>query len=619
MAVAFAAIVYFAVFRLPFRFPPSRRMVSPSYVFGFNNAVAILAMAVLLGAAILYCLWRGRDGCRPMIAFDDVLGPRRLPSWLFLAMATAYAGLTLTAYGYAQRGVSAPLTWESRHFLHRIKLMEVYGLRPYVDFQAEYGPALMYPPVYLHHMLAPLGVTVEGAYFLCHLAMNLAGLWCLFYLLTHAAAPRHSKAVAFVVVGFAGFAPYMGLNGVVLRYVCPYASVLIGHRVLGPGRVGVWPRPWRSVVSVAVVAALLGVNVVISPEIAVAFALGWLVYVVLAAKQDWRPLAATLVAMVATAAACRFALPDAYYGSLLRFSEGANNLPLVPAAHLVLYLLTLALVVPPLSAAGLRGGTPDAAVLGALGALTVVMMPGALGRCDPPHVLFYGMGASLLLMVRLANTSRRTFATYMVAYAAVSIGMMQVVNVVVFLGVGFSHRDVALHPIRSARTLSHNLRSDFARPDLSYLSALDKYPPIGLPFATYGGDNAAESYLFERRKVAPEFYIGSVGVYTEADIARKLDDVARQEYLLVKQGWERPRHEDRCRTYQGSLRSWFVYPARLDCKRLDLDPHGELTRFLAANYRPVERIGPSLVLRRISPAPAFTPSIDVTDFAAASR
>ena len=619
LAATFAAILYFAIFRLPFHFPPSRRMVSPSYAFGFNNAVAILAMAALLAAATFYCLWRGRDVCRPQIRFDDEIGTQRQPSWLFFAIAAVYTGLTLTAYGYAQRAPSAPLIWESRHFLHRIKLMEVYGLRPYVDFQAEYGPALMYSPFYLHRVLAPLGVTVEGAYFLCHLAMNLAGLWCLSYLLTHATAPRRGRAVAFAVLGLAGFAPYMGLSGVLLRYACPYASVLLGHRILGPARFGT--SLWRWPSAVAVVAALLVANVLISPEIAVAFALGWFVYVLLAARQDWRPLTASLVAMGATAAACWLTLPEAYFGSLLRFSEGANNLPLVPAAHLVLYLLTLVLVVPSLSAAGLRGGTPDAPVLGALGALTVVMMPGALGRCDPPHVLFYGMGASLLLMVRLANTSRRAFAAYSVAYVAISVGMMQMVNLVVFFGV--SHRDLMLHPIRAARMLSHKLRGDLAPQDLSYLTALDKYPQIGLPFATYGRDIAAESYLFDRHKVAPEFYVGLVGVYTEADIARKLGDVGRHEYLLVRQGMEKPRDDDRCRIYLGSLRAWFVYPARLECKRLDLDSQGELTRFLATNYRPVERIGPSLVLRQIRPAPAATPSyapsVDTTDPTEASR
>jgi hypothetical protein len=44
---------------------------------------------------------------------------------------------------------------------------------------------------------------------------------------------------------------------------------------------------------------------------------------------------------------CWLFLPVAYYGSVLWFSEGAANLPLLPAAHLLLYILTMFLVVPP--------------------------------------------------------------------------------------------------------------------------------------------------------------------------------------------------------------------------------------------------------------------------------
>jgi hypothetical protein len=568
-------------------------------LFGFNNTVAILALAGLLGVAALYTRLRLVDGHASLVRFpqDHEHGMPGLPAWLFALMAALYAALTGAAALYAQQGAVAALTWESRHFLHRIKLLELYGLRPYVDFQAEYGPALMYPPVYLHRLLEPLGVSREWAYFGCHLLMNVAGVGCLYYILRHAAAPRWARGVCFLLVGVAGFAPYLGLNGVVLRFACPYASLLLGHRILLRLHAATPRLRWST--TFAAVATLLLINVLISPEIALAFTLAWLAYGGLAIRQDWRLLAVSVTAMVVTALGCRFGLPDAYYNSLLRFSQGANNLPLLPAAHLLLYIVTLVLLVPPLLAAGLRGGTRDAPLLGAFGALTVVMAPGALGRCDPPHVLFYGLGASLLLMTGLANKSRRALAAYAVAYAVVFIGMMQVVNLVVFFNVRPRH---FLEPVWGVRSVVATVLSDLAPRDLSYLSALDKYARVGLPYATYGGDNAAEAYLFERRKVAPEFYIGAVGVYTEAEIARKLDDVFRHEYLLVKDGWQRPWTQDPCVSYRNGLWKWFLYPARLECKRLDLDSHGDLNRFIAANYRPIERVGPSLVLQRIPEA-----------------
>src|SRR4030095_3089496 len=205
----YAIVGYFALFWLPFYFPPRQRLVSASYAFGFNNGVAMLAMVVLLGAATLYRLLGGpRD---PLLCFpDDSPHVTRLSGGLVTAMSAVYAGLTVGLYAYTLGAATAYLTWESRHFLHRIKLVETFGLRPYAEIHVEYGPALMYAPVYLHRLLPPFGVSIEAAYFLYHLLLNVAGLWCLWYLLQHAAAPLRAKAVTFVVVGMGGFALLQG-------------------------------------------------------------------------------------------------------------------------------------------------------------------------------------------------------------------------------------------------------------------------------------------------------------------------------------------------------------------------------------------------------------------------
>jgi hypothetical protein len=596
LATAFALVAYLAVFWLPFYFPPKQLLVSPSYAFGFNNSVAVLAMAALLGVATLHYLFLSRPRARdPLVSFpEDGASAPRSWAWLFVAMAGVYTVLTGVMYAYTRGAATASLTWESRPFLHRIKLVEAYGLRPYAEVQSDYGPALMYPPIYLHRLLAPLGVTVQGAYFLCHLMMNVAGLWCLWYLLRHVAAPARAKAAVFIVVGIAGFAPYMGLNGVVLRYVCPFAALLLGHRVWIALRVA--PPPPRWVTLSFIIAALAVVNVLLSPEVAVAFVLGWLAYAVLWTRTDRRLLVVSLPTLAGTAVGCYFLLPPEYYGFLLRFSQGAHNLPMVPAAHLVLYLVTLALIVPPLLAAGWRGGRSDAALLGSLGVLSVVMMPGALGRCDPPHVLFYGLVVSMLLMIRLANCSLRAYGAYMLAYAGVFIGMMQLANLGYFFGL--STRDLLTHPAPAIRRFIDEQRAEFAPRDYRYLAALDKYPAIGLPFATYSGDNAAEDYLFANRKVDPEYYVGAVGVSTEAEISRKLAETARHEYLLVKKGWEKLPNARSDGSYLGGLRTWFIYPVRLEWKRPDLDHHGEIDRFIVEHYRAIEEVGPSVVVRR---------------------
>src|SRR5262245_17880620 len=136
---AFVIVAYFALFRLPFYFPPKQLLVSASYAFGFNNRVAVLAMVILIGAATLHRVFLG--GSRDAFLSFEQDGARetRLSPLLFVAMVGVYTLLTAVMYGYTHGAATSMITWESQHFLHRIKLVETYGLRPYVDIQAEYG------------------------------------------------------------------------------------------------------------------------------------------------------------------------------------------------------------------------------------------------------------------------------------------------------------------------------------------------------------------------------------------------------------------------------------------------------------------------------------------------
>ena len=50
----FVPLAGYLVFRLPFRFPPTGMMASPSLVFGFNNAVAFVAVVTLVGVVAVF-------------------------------------------------------------------------------------------------------------------------------------------------------------------------------------------------------------------------------------------------------------------------------------------------------------------------------------------------------------------------------------------------------------------------------------------------------------------------------------------------------------------------------------------------------------------------------------
>jgi hypothetical protein len=608
--LALSLVIYYAAFQLPFRFPPQRRLWSLSYIFGFNNQVAIFAMAALLGVVtLLYLLRRSRQcGCHIAFACE---GYRRGSRSLVVALLVAglsYTGLTFVAYVYNEQ--SAPwLMWETRHHLHRLWLMDLYGLRPYSEISAEYGPVLVYGPLGVYGLLKSFGISHEQAYFVCYLLLNVAGLWCIYYVLSRAKMAPRAKLAAFGVLAVAGFTPYMGISGVLVRYLFPFVTLFLGNRIVE------WAFRQRNHIRYGicaiVISLLLGANILLSSEVGVAFALAWLGYALLTVRYRLQVLAISLVALVIGAVICWLLLPGPYYSTLWHFSAGANNLPLLPAPHILLYLLTMFLLVPQLLADGARGwiagDRSNLVICGSLGVLCVAMMPGALGRCDPPHVLFYGMGASMLLMIRLASVSRLAFTTYVGAYAAVFVVLIQLINLKVFYGISpqvfFSPNAVAV--------LAQKLRkgSGTDHPNIVTLSALDRYSRLGLPFASFG-DPAVERYALVRGKVEPEYYISTVGVYDSAAVERKLRDVGNAEYLLVPENFSRfaaftsSQPSNRCAGYLKSLREWFLYPATLSCRTEPIDPLSSLQSFIVDNYVAVEHIGSWLVLRRASAAPS---------------
>jgi len=338
------------------------------------------------------------------------------------------------------------------------------------------------------------------------------------------------------------------------------------------------------------VSALGVVNLLISPEIGAAFGLGWGAYCAFTALTD-RPRAILgLAGLVVAGAFGALMLPLEYAGSVLSFSGGANNFPLVPAAHIVFYLAILFVAVPTLLTDALSARGTQRALLFSMATICVVMIPGALSRADPPHVLFFSLGVALLLFVQAAMRSRRGFALYAVVYAVVIIGGTHVSNARAFYGASLR----SLHPENIV---------DFVRrqePEMTdtQLDRLEQYPPLGLPFCSYGTDRRTMAYLWSRRQIDPEYYCGIIGVYTEDQLSRKLADTTRHEYLLVRKTWLG--QTDPCSRHIAVIRSSFIYPGPLWCRHDALETDLAVSRAIIMHYRVAEELGPYVVMRRSS-------------------
>ena len=93
--LALAAIAYYALFRLPFLFPPRQRLSSASYAFGFNNSVAILALAGIVAIlTLIYLLRPGRVAQLPITFVDQSRQPKRRMRVVFAIVSICYAVLT---------------------------------------------------------------------------------------------------------------------------------------------------------------------------------------------------------------------------------------------------------------------------------------------------------------------------------------------------------------------------------------------------------------------------------------------------------------------------------------------------------------------------------------------
>ena len=194
-------------FSLPYYWPPGTRLVSPSYVFGFNNKIAIACVLAGLGViTLLKAAWR-TDARPAPISWDfSARAPRALH--LFAGMAAWYLVVTAAIYFLIARPDGYyKLDWESSHFIWRLKLMDIYSLQPYADFKSEYGPALVYLPFWTFRFLRPLHVTHEASYYALHFVLNLLGLFCIYIFISHAQAPLRWKSAAFVLLGLSAFAP----------------------------------------------------------------------------------------------------------------------------------------------------------------------------------------------------------------------------------------------------------------------------------------------------------------------------------------------------------------------------------------------------------------------------
>jgi hypothetical protein len=393
--VGIAALL--SAFFLPFLLPGNLLVYSAAYIAGANNKLATIALA-LLSAIVALCAARGwiADGLpsdgderssRPLS------GGTILAGCLLVALWTGLLGWAITHSGNRYG--------ESDYFLERSRDLLRFGGRLYRDFEFPYGPLLLLPPVWLARLGPALSTHLQAFFFAWFTLLNVAGIGMAGYCLNALPLSSRSRTLLFALFCFEQINPLMGPNYSLGKFLLPFAVLLWGAR-----RVGALRR------AVALAAGHL-LTLLVSPELGVGLTAGIVAWATLEA---WRARAAKPL-LACLAPVFGYAVFTAFYGAgfldrLQHASAGALNLIIEPLPDMLIFLVALVWLAPLAVGLSLRRRSPGAPVLAGVFLLSLGLLPGALGRSDPLHVFFNGLGFLLLAMVGLERLGRRHAALW---------------------------------------------------------------------------------------------------------------------------------------------------------------------------------------------------------------
>jgi hypothetical protein len=581
----------FGVFRLPYLFPPQRETyVSGSFVFGFSNRVAILA--VVAGVCLFYLLAGAlrpetREALAPSVA-ESPEQTGRVSRWLFALVALWHALFIALFYVVNADGSAYG---EYHYFLHRIHLV-LLGRAPYADFEYFYGPALLYPPVWLHRLIAPSSVRVEAAYYLYLGAASLAGLGLLAFVLGSLKLKTGLRNLLFAGLGFLAVPENLGLQYTLVRFVAPFASVLLVHRLLEAQRMSGHSRPW--LIFIASAGAVV-VNLSISPEMGIVTGACVVIYLLLAAR--WVGLVG-IAGVAAGVALVMLTFSPSFLYSTLSFSSGYNNNPVVPAPYIVLYIAALLFVVPLMLRSFWTRRSSTGAANCALAALCVALMPAALGLCDALHILTNGMIALALAGSALSQLRGRWAQVYSVCLFAV-FGVVLLSNDVAWHGrtivtdaVDAAMRTGLVSADRLTSAVSavgKNPSKLLARRDrlraAQDFGALQRYPAVYTPL---GADEPLVRYLISTGQWRPDYFDSVINICTPSQLPRKLEAVSASPVIVVPssdlEGSLQPSDPAEFRHW---LSRMYLFPYRATPLRaLDTTGHS-VKAFIRERFKPV--------------------------------
>lgn len=369
----YAGVALAAIFCVPY-LVPSKPVISESFMFGYNNRIGVILLLFFIGVG---AIWTNGLGLKFLPIGTSEKLPRKM---LFICL-----GITLLLC-IGMYVLTAPLGGfsESAYLLDRISMV-AEGKIPYRDFEFPYGAFLLYGPVFLKWMLH---VTISNAYYIFWVFLNFIGVVLLFSIVNRLEySSKHKRAIflLFYISLLSGIFT-TGLQYAFFRYPLALFFALIVHKVFDTGDTRKKLGQAYSLVVVFTCILFL-----VSPEIGVAYAIGSAVFFVAYGRIMKRDgLVAYLGMLLLLIAATYVGNASGIFTTLKQFGGGGNNFPIIPAPHILMFFFCLLLSACYIVVRFREGGPSDN--VSYLIAVSIPMIPAALGRCDAVHVIDNGLG-----------------------------------------------------------------------------------------------------------------------------------------------------------------------------------------------------------------------------------
>lgn len=371
----FALCSLAAVFYIPYYVPQSPS-TSDSWIFGYDNRSGILILLVCVGIGVSWT--RGMN-----LQLPEPVPSRPLPKTLLLIVLGigVFACISVCRSSGIYGGFG-----ESNYEINRLWLL-TQGKRPYIDFEYAYGPLLLYGPLALHRICH---LSLQSAYYLFYPLTVLAGFVAFFQVVSRSNFPSPSKWSIFLVLCIPSLQALSsgGTNYTFFRFALPLYFIGIFQKSLLANETRFKLRP--ILIATLATAALL----LVSPETAVAFAfacVALLFFLTFARKSrtisDSIPIAAliSLLAVIFSLAKWLRILD-----TMTSASGNANSFPIVVSPAILFYFASLFLCVCLLFARWSAQSWSDSNI--GLILVSIPLMAAALGRCDPYHIYWNGLG-----------------------------------------------------------------------------------------------------------------------------------------------------------------------------------------------------------------------------------